>query len=135
MLPLGREIVVASLDLIPVLALHSRLAMGGTPFLYAVKGIGTLKRVPDPKLSPGVLMVRRAPLLLVLCLLLLTGCPAGDGDSPVEDVNDTLQSETEPSGDTSGVVVWSCFHDGAEEPDSLPQVGCREDFDLLASLR
>lgn len=74
--------------------------------------------------SPLVLMPAAAPRRAAALLLALAGCAVGcssggdaapDGAAPVE------------------VVEGACEHEGDEAPISLSRIGCRADFDVLAS--
>ena len=55
-------------------------------------------------------------LLLFAGALLLAGCPTGDDD------------------DSAAVRVWECVLEPDSDPDFSAEIGCREDFDQLASV-
>lgn len=62
-------------------------------------------------------------VVLASCVVVLVGCP--DADTPVDSpiVDDTLPA----------IVEGPCLHAGDVAPDFLTDVGCRGDFEVLAS--
>jgi pyruvate, water dikinase len=62
-------------------------------------------------------MARASLLVLSLCgALLLVGCPTDDDD------------------DSTPARVWECLLEEGSDPDYSTEIGCREDFDMLASV-
>ena len=73
-------------------------------------------------------------IVTALCLGLIA-CGGDTTSSTTADAAPSDDTSTEDASQTADTpeTVWSCIHEGGEAPDYLQQLGCRDDFDLVAT--